>query len=184
MKTCSMCDKQVIGRGLCKNHYYSMRRQGRLNEFKPRHELITLMDRISGKYDISTSGCWIWNGNLNWAGYAMIWLNGKSVRAHREVFKLTKGAIPDGDVICHSCDNPACVNPEHLFSGNRDVNNKDCVSKMRNAFGVKNGHARLSREVIDKIIADTRPQYVIALEFGINQSHVSRIKSFKVRTKG
>lgn len=182
MTKCRLCDQTVIGRGLCRKHYYQFRNSGGLDAFDKKHKPIK--DRLREKFDVSENGCWLWNGHKNQAGYPMIWLNGKAVRAHREMYKLFKNDLTDDLVLCHTCDTPSCVNPAHLFTGTRLENNRDAVEKKRNAFGMKNGHTRLTVLQISEIFADTRAQSEIAATYGINQSHVSRIKNAKTRSKG
>jgi hypothetical protein len=184
MKKCLFCDKSVIGRNLCRYHYYQAKRDGTINNYPTKSSSTSVSDRMQSKYQILPNGCWMWLGNKNSAGYPMIWLNGKSVRAHRVMFSINNGGLSDDLVVCHTCDNPSCVNPDHLFSGSRDDNNKDCKNKKRNAFGMKNGHAKISAEQIKEIRLDSRTQSEIALSYGINQSHVSRIKSDKRRLNG
>lgn len=80
------------------------------------------------------SGCWLWDAQTNHSGYGLIWTRGrqgKAVRAHRVSYELFKGPIDDGLFVCHKCDTPQCVNPDHLFLG-RDIDNiHDMVSKGR-----------------------------------------------------
>ena len=76
--------------------------------------------------------CLIYYGYLNQYGYGRLRANGKKSLAHRVVYEyLTKSIIPEGKIICHRCDNPACVNIEHLFIGTHQDNIQDCISKGR-----------------------------------------------------
>ncbi len=77
------------------------------------------------------SKCWIWKGAKTKRGYGHLSFLGKHVLAHRLMWILTFGAIHDGLEVCHSCDNPPCVNPEHLWLGTHSQNMKDAFKKGR-----------------------------------------------------
>ena len=81
-------------------------------------------DKYYGKTDGS---CWLWTGGLYGSGYGAY----RGQLAHRVMYERTFGPIPEGMFICHHCDNPQCVNPEHLFLGTCKDNNRDASKKGR-----------------------------------------------------
>jgi hypothetical protein len=80
------------------------------------------------------NGCWVWTGSLGAKGYGRIGSGARgapTLLAHRVAWGFKHGPIPDGLFVCHKCDNPPCVNPEHLFLGTNRDNILDCMSKGR-----------------------------------------------------
>jgi len=127
----------------------------------------TIEERFWEKVDKS-GDCWIWTAAKNSDGYGRFRVNGKCVGAHRIAYLLTFDSIPDGLQVCHACDNPACVNPIHLFLGTQRDNIVDMVAKGRQrgapgdtnasrlyperlARGVKNVNAKLTEEDVREI---------------------------------
>ncbi len=95
--------------------------------------------RVSKEYH--PKDCWMWKGGCNDEGYGNFRVGKKSERAHRASYRLNNGRIPIGLCVCHSCDNPSCVNPQHLWLGTDQDNTDDKLRKGRlnPAFGDKNG---------------------------------------------
>jgi hypothetical protein len=91
--------------------------------------------------------CWLWTAAKDHNGYGTLKIAGRNVGAHRLSFEIHKGPIPPDQIICHRCDNPTCVNPEHLFSGTTQDNVDDKMNKGRaNIWNLalthcKRGHA-------------------------------------------
>jgi len=133
-----------------------------------------LMDRFWNKVDkLGANGCWIWTRHCNKGGYGTI--DGKI--ASRVAWGLVYGSIPDGLDVCHSCDNPACVNPEHLFIGTASDNLKDSVRKGRlNHQGEKNSNAKLTSVLVREIRELNLPQQTLAKMFGVSKGTIYYIQ--------
>lgn len=75
--------------------------------------------------------CWLWTAAKTADGYGSFWIRNKADYPHRYSFEIHKGKLPDGLMACHHCDNPPCVNPDHIFAGTAKENGQDCKEKGR-----------------------------------------------------
>ncbi len=96
-----------------------------------------------------TDTCWWWIGGRS-RDYGRLTINRKGVRAHRLSYELNIGPIADGLFVCHRCDHPLCVRPDHLFLGTHIENVRDSVRKgrFRDCRGEKNGAAKLTAKEV------------------------------------
>jgi hypothetical protein len=126
--------------------------------------------------------CWLWASCIGSRGYGHFWVGGKKRQnlAHRVAWELANGkSVPDGMVVMHSCDNPACVNPAHLFVGSHQDNKIDSVRKGRHAHGETNGGGgKLTRQQAREI-RESRGALSItkaATTYGVSLNTVKRIR--------
>lgn len=125
----------------------------------------------------SNSGCWEWQG-AKIRGYGSY----KKWRAHRASWVLFRGSDPAEMHVCHKCDNPSCVNPNHLFLGNPKINAMDRQAKGRNVnlLGERHGSAKLTnqqvRDIKTLLQCGEVPQRKIAEMFNTHPTNISHIK--------
>jgi hypothetical protein len=142
---------------------------------------------------IPFSGCWIFMGAVNGAGYGIVGTGGRGEpndRAHRITYKHFLGEIPSGMLVCHKCDTPSCCNPEHLFLGTHKDNTQDMIRKKRNSPPPRNPHvvgsvhpgAKLHESQIGLIREKYRQgvlQKTLAEEFGVARQTISKVVNHK-----
>lgn len=117
-----------------------------------------------------SSDCWPWRGALNRWGYGACQLNGKQMNASRAAYIDTHGEPSPGLVVCHTCDNPACCNPAHLFAGTQAENLADCRAKGRTNIRHGADHHRATAKLTDELVREARRLYAS----GVSQSEIGR----------
>ncbi len=148
------------------------------------------------------SGCWLWLGATIKGEYAergYMGIGGKNCLASRAAYMAHKGPISDGLLVCHRCDNPLCVNPDHLWLGTHADNMADMKAKRRHfaatdpercsaagrksglantwAKGIRNPKAKLTPEQVATIRADKRKTRFLAADYGVTRSTIQRIRN-------
>jgi len=142
---------------------------------------VELIERFSEKWELNKDNqCWEWNAASHVWGYGQIKIPGtrKQIPAHRLSYLIHIGEIPNGMLVCHSCDNPKCVKPSHLFTGSYKDNSHDMVAKNRHLFGEKNSISKLTEDkvrAIHRLNGDGVSQGKLARSFGVSQSTVWKI---------
>lgn len=138
----------------------------------------------ASRYNIDpATGCYEWNGGRNRAGYGLYPIDNGQRFAHRVAWANLHGEIPPGMIICHHCDNPCCVNPDHLFLGTPADNTADMMKKGRDRHrpqvGEKHWKARLTPADVMEMRrlygAGGVRQVDLASRFGVAQAYVSEI---------
>jgi hypothetical protein len=154
-------------------------------------ERITALNKISdpktvfwNKVKVDKDVCWLWLGAKNSGGYGSFLGTGAHVRS----YEYAKGPIPEGLCVLHSCDNPSCVNPAHLFLGTKADNSQDAWKKGRNFFqkhpearpkGENHANAKLNKKQIAEIrklyASGVYYQKTLVKHFGVSQRTISLI---------
>jgi len=131
-----------------------------------------------------TGSCWLWTAKRYSNGYGSLMHEKRYRLAHRIAWELVRGAIPEGLFVCHTCDTPACVNPEHLFLGTPSDNAQDMLRKKRGRppRGTRSGKTKLSdtdvRE-IRRLVEEGALQKNVASRYGLSRKQVSVIVARK-----
>jgi hypothetical protein len=122
--------------------------------------------------------CWEWTGGRGGPlPYGRFWpTKHRPMLAHRYSYELHNGPIPPGMMVCHSCDNPPCVNPAHLWLGTGHDNQRDRTAKGRGTQGGRNGRAKLSPDDVAAIRADPRNHATVARDYGVTPETVSNAR--------
>lgn len=146
----SYCDRAPVARGLCSKHH---RRFMKGEDFNKKTILeLTAKERLLKRVNKTKDGCWFWGGATRGNKpfmYGIIWIKRKAYSTHRLSWMIHNGKIPTTEgirsiCVCHKCDNPLCVNPEHLYLGTHKQNMQDKAVKNRylnrNKKSCKRGH--------------------------------------------
>jgi hypothetical protein len=148
----------------------------------PPRASITPAERFWRKVRQNDDGCWEWTGAIRGGGYGHVRVSGRNTGAHRYAYELVYGPIAAGNVICHRCDNPRCVRPDHLFAGTTHENMRDCREKGRlgekRRLGSTNGSTKITHEIavaIREARASGRSRADVAKQFGISVWAVTQV---------
>lgn len=150
---------------------------------KKRRRFNKIEDRLDA-YINKTDTCWLWTGDLFGSGYGRLSIGGgKQIRAHRYIYEQKYGVIPEDMCALHKCDVRNCVNPDHLYIGDKKDNMQDCLSRGRHKYitlrGTDSPNSKTSKEDVEEIkrmwATGNYYQREIGEKFGISQVSVSRI---------
>jgi len=122
--------------------------------------------------------CWLWNGHTTADGYGRLSIYNRELSATRLVYESTYGPIEPGLDVCHTCDNPPCCNPRHLWIGTRAENNKDRADKGRSfrSRGELSENSKLTESNVIEILDSPETNQALADKYGVDHSLISRIR--------
>ena len=120
------------------------------------------------------NGCWLWMAKRERRGYGRLEHKGKSLIASRVAWELTNGPIPQGLLVLHRCDNPPCVNPDHLFLGTTQDNVTDKMTKGRH-YGNHKLIADQVREIREAYATGSTTLMKLSHQYGVSFSQIHRI---------
>lgn len=136
------------------------------------------LDKVANTTD--PNACWEWNGSRLPTGYGRFWAWGRLHNAHRVAFLIWVGPIWSDEVVCHRCDNPSCVNPQHLFAGRPADNVRDKMEKGRGVRGEAVGTSKLQASDVLEIRASPDTGKALAARYGVSRALISLIRNRKV----
>lgn len=182
---CKECDLPVLALGMCNKHWQRNRKYGSPFALKSQSwEMrgLAAPERF-GKQIKFTDNCWEWSGPTEKDGYGIfkgVYEGQSYQRAHRYSWALhNRQNVPKGMMICHRCDNPRCVNPDHLFVGDGGDNMRDKIAKNRH--NIPKGELSISAILTEAqalvILADPRPYALIAVDYGVAATTIGSIKA-------
>lgn len=185
MSACNVpgCTRPHHARGWCNTHYQRVKLRGSVDAGRQEWDLCrpTAVDRFWIRV-AKTDHCWYWMGGRVPSGYGTFY----GTYAHRFSYELAHGTIPDGHEVCHTCDVPSCVRPEHLYLATHRENMRDAVRKGRFHGNAQCGEAHGNTRLTDAQVIEIRQSHEktcdIARRLGIHRSVVGdarRRKTFK-----
>ena len=177
------CNNKYYAKGYCEKHYQRVKKYGNpdagiKNHASPEVRFFRFVDKKSD------NECWHWTGHKlgNYGSFSIGAKSLGSVLAHRFSWSMHNNKeIPSGMVIMHSCDNPLCVNPNHLSVGTYMENTHDMLRKGRHTYiahvGEKNGKSVLNERIVREIRASNKNHAELGRFYGISSSCVRGVRT-------
>lgn len=180
VRTCSVdgCKDEVVGRGLCNKHYLRLMNHGTTDKLKAGDRATSLEDAFL-KYagEPNSQGCIEWQGARVTAGYPRFRRAGNDYLMHRYAWERVNGPIPEGLLVRHKCDNPPCVNIDHLDTGTNADNSQDAVERDRMRKGQRHTNAKLTDDEVLEIyrLRGSIPIPRLAKKYGVSVAAIGFI---------
>lgn len=178
------CGEPAYAKWVCEKHYKRLLRTGVFTDSDRSHGSLEV--RFRRKFEEGTKEeCWEWFGGKNGKGYGFIQQGGKgspNLLAHRLSYRIYKGPIPDGFNVLHNCDNPSCVNPNHLRAGTQSENIIESYAKGRKILpspgkGEDNPRSKLTLEQAKFIKANPQMRLIdLAREYGLSLNCIRGVR--------
>lgn len=199
MRVCSIdgCEKEIYhSNGFCRNHHLHLLKYGDPLASRPKTclwcsgvfmsqtrnaEYCCDKCRFMGKVDMSDGNgphgdCWLWTGTKHGKGYGHFKIGTFCEKAHRASFKLFCEHDPGNLLVCHRCDTPDCVNPQHLFLATNETNILDRQWKRRHAHGETHSRAIITEENVREIrLGDMSKIRFFAKKFNASESTIRQV---------
>jgi hypothetical protein len=130
-------------------------------------------------YKKNAAGCWIWQGMQSHDGYGRVRYKCRKIRAHRAVMLVKQGFLTPGKIVCHTCDERLCVNPDHLYEGSQADNMRDaaCRRSIDRRRGEDHQLAKLMEADVFRIRRSKETTRALGKRYGVGKSTIQQIKA-------
>ena len=185
-KICSVegCQKIAKAKGFCIQHYKCWHRLGKPVPDRPTFHG-TEIERLEHYTDKKGhDDCWLWLSNKDKDGYGTMRSGSKNKRAHRVAYEHYIGKIPKGKLVLHSCNNPSCVNPNHLRVGVHNDNMRDRFKAGNYTASEKHPNSKFSNKIVEKVRVSVGSYAKIGKLFNMSATQVGNIKRGDQRKNG
>lgn len=176
----SHCPRPAVARTFCVKHYRAYRKYGDPTFVRQKQYHGLTVEQRFWRYVGKQRDCWEWAGYKDPNGYGRLNVDGIPQLASRVSYLIAFGDVPAGKVVCHKCDNPGCVKPDHLFIGTQSDNVVDMHRKgrarKRGLIGTNHSAAKLNDDAAMAIWQSDEPVAVLAQRFGVSRATVHSVR--------
>ncbi len=133
-----------------------------------------LAARLWSEVKKTPQGCWERQKGVGKAGYSILYYKGQTLYAHRLAFEMTHRALRPKECVCHRCDNPPCINPDHLFAGTHQDNMRDAAAKGRSSQGGRRLTEWQVRKMVERYLAGESAREIVPA-YGVRPDQLLKI---------